>query len=299
MSARKLLKHAWIVGSRRTDAPVAKPPANFSEAVEEVKQWNEALKSPNGAGSFRTSTRSNVASPMPSRRDPPLRSVHNDQQSVGLLTPAKGPLSLAKPKHAAEAFRSPESTGMLTYSPIGDILTELGDDNWDDDFATAISPSALHLPQFKPQDNFGGMLSSDRLKAFASFDMSNDNSDNWDHNFEGDLTTIKGPRKIIEADNLELETIRPYKVKPTVITQNITPAVAPKKIGRKTSYSAPPRPKPAVRSQTDAKFVLPSRPPNMYREQSVEDYSDLFVDNDSVFNRRLDIDKVSNHFLIV
>jgi hypothetical protein len=111
VSARKLLKHAWIVGSRRTDTPVAKPPANFSEAVEEVKQWNEALRSPNGAGSFRASTRSNAASPMPPRRDPPLRTVHNEQPTTGLITPAKGPLSLAKPKNQAEAFRSPESIG--------------------------------------------------------------------------------------------------------------------------------------------------------------------------------------------
>ncbi len=112
VSARKLLKHAWIVGSRRTDAPVAKPPANFSEAVEEVKQWNEALKSPTGAGSFRVSTRSTVASPLPTRRDPPLRNIHNDQQVTGLIPSAKGPLSLAKPKTQAEAFRSPETTGM-------------------------------------------------------------------------------------------------------------------------------------------------------------------------------------------
>ena len=112
VSARKLLKHAWIVGSRRSDAPVAKPPTNFNEAVEEVKQWNEALKSPNGAGSFRASTRSNVASPMPPRRDAPLRTVHNDQQNHNLITPVKGPLSLAKPKNAAEAFRSPESIGL-------------------------------------------------------------------------------------------------------------------------------------------------------------------------------------------
>ncbi len=111
VSAKKLLRHAWIVGSRRTDAPVAKPPANFSEAVEEVKQWNEALKSPTGAGSFRASTRSNVASPGPIKRDPPLRNIHNDQQGPGLITPAKGPLSLAKPKNTAEAFRSPESIG--------------------------------------------------------------------------------------------------------------------------------------------------------------------------------------------
>lgn len=111
VSARKLLKHPWIVGSRRTDTPVAKPLANFNEAVEEVKQWNEALKSPTGPGSLRASTRSNVASPMPARRDAPLRSVHNEQQGTGLITPAKGPLSLAKPKNQAEAFRSPESHG--------------------------------------------------------------------------------------------------------------------------------------------------------------------------------------------
>jgi len=115
VSAKKLLKHAWIVGSRRSDAPVAKPPANFNEAVEEVKQWNEALRSPTGPGSFRASTRSNVASPMPPRRDPPLRSVHNDTQVANLITPAKGPLSLAKPKNSAEAFRSPESTGMYIW----------------------------------------------------------------------------------------------------------------------------------------------------------------------------------------
>ena len=111
VSAKKLLKHAWIVGSRRTDAPVVKQPANFSEAVEEVKQWNEALRSPTG-GSFRISTRSNAASPMPPRRDPPLRNVHTGQQMTALITPAKGPLSLVKPKNPAESFRSPENPGM-------------------------------------------------------------------------------------------------------------------------------------------------------------------------------------------
>ncbi|KAJ5051610.1 uncharacterized protein L3040_001385 [Drepanopeziza brunnea f. sp. 'multigermtubi'] len=272
VSARKLLKHAWIVGSRRTDAPVAKPPANFSEAVEEVKQWNEALKSPTGGGSFRASARSTVASPPPTRRDPPLRNIHNDQQVAGLIAPAKGPLSLAKPKTQAEAFRSPETTA---------------DDNWDDDFATSISPSALHLPQFKPHDNFGGMFSSDRLKAFASFDMTNDENDNWDNNFEGDLVTIKAPRKHVEPDSHELETIRPYRIKSTVVTQDMRPAPALKPPSRKTSRSDPPRPKSPVKAQAERKFALPERPATMYREQAVEDYSDLFIDNDSVFDRRL------------
>jgi hypothetical protein len=281
VSAKKLLKHAWIVGSRRTDAPIAKQPANFNEAVEEVKQWNEALRSPTG-GTFRVSARSNVASPMPPRREPPLRA--NDPQPTNLITPMRGPLSLAKPKNPAEAFRSPESTG---------------DDNWDDDFATSISPSALHLPQFKPHDNFGGLLSSDRLKAFASFDIPNDENDNWDNNFEGDLMTIKSSNTITEPDSHELETIRPYRIKPTIITQDLKPAVAPKGPGRKASLTGPARPRSPVKAQVDTKFVLPSRPAARYREHSVEDYSDLFVENDSFFDRRLNIIKVGVLFFLM
>ncbi|CAG8982195.1 hypothetical protein HYALB_00003631 [Hymenoscyphus albidus] len=281
VSARKLLKHAWIMGSRRTDAPVAKPPANFNEAVEEVKQWNEALRSPPGPGSFRTSARSSMASPLPPRRDPPLRSVQvNDQHHPGLITPVKGPLSLAKPKQSAEAFRSPETTS---------------DDNWDDDFASSISPSALHLPQFKPHDNFGGKLSSDRLKAYASYDNSNDENDNWDSNFEGDLVTIRGPHKPMDIDTHELETIRPYRIKPTVITQDSKPAVAPKSISRKASASMPPpRPKSPIKAHAENKFALPHKPPALlYKEPPpLDDYSDIFVETDSVFNRRLSIIKV-------
>jgi hypothetical protein len=138
------------------------------------------------------------------------------------------------------------------------------------------------------------MLSSDRLKAFASFDISSDENDNWDNNFEGDLMTIKGPYKNTEQDSHELETIRPYRVKPTIITQDLKPAVAPKAIGRKISTSAPPRPASPIKALAEARFVIPSQPAALYREQSVEDYSDLFVDNDGVFDRRLNILKVSN-----
>jgi hypothetical protein len=120
VSARKLLKHAWIVGSRRSDAPVSKPPANFYEAVEEVKQWNEALKSPNN-GSLRAS-RSSTNSPLPIRRASSLRKAHSDQQSSAMVTPAaKGPLTLVKPRNNAEAFRSPESTGTVLCTTLVEI----------------------------------------------------------------------------------------------------------------------------------------------------------------------------------
>jgi len=184
----------------------------------------------------------------------------------------------------------------LADLPLTNIST--ADDNWDDDFTTSISPSALHLPQFKPHDNFGGMLSSDRLKAFASSEVLNDENDHWDTNFEGDLMTIKPFRKNAEPENHDLETIRPYKVKPTVITQAVKPQPAPKSSPRKISTSAPPRQKSPVKVQPENKFLLPlKRPTNMFREHSVEDYSDLFVENDSVFDRRLNVVKVS-HILI-
>ncbi|EDO01239.1 hypothetical protein SS1G_03713 [Sclerotinia sclerotiorum 1980 UF-70] len=274
VSARKLLKHAWIVGSRRTDAPVAKPPTNFNEAVEEVKQWNEALKSPAAAGSFRTSTRSQqLGSPLPARRDPPLRSIHNDSQS-NIVTPPKGRLSMSKPKSLASSFRSPETAA---------------DDNWDDDFASSITPSALQLPHLKPHDNFGGLLSADRLKSFASFEFANDEADNWDNNFEGDLVTIKGPNTHVETDGHELETIRPYRIKaPSEI--DFEEDISPRSYSRKPSIP-PPRPKSPVKARAEGKFALPLRPAIMYRENTVEDYSDLFVDNDSIFDKRLDIIK--------
>ena len=105
--------------------------------------------------------------------------------------------------------------------------------------------------------------------------------------------TIQGPAKTVEPDSQELETIRPYRVKPTVITQNTKPAIAVKSTGRKASNSAPSRPKSPVKGQPQSKFALPSRPAVMYHEQSVEDYSDLFVDSDSIFDRRLNLVKVS------
>lgn len=180
VSARKLLKHPWIVNARRSDSVVPKKPTEYNEAVRSVQQWNEALKSPN-AGSLRRASRPMSSSPIPRRRGhPPV-----------LATPAKGPLNLAKPRLMAEQFRSPDNST---------------DDNWDNDFTSAISPSALQLPHLRPHDNFGGLLSSEKLKAYASFETVAEET-NWDDNFEGDLT-MKSPSLPPESD--PLQTIRPY-----------------------------------------------------------------------------------------
>ncbi|KAL7933205.1 hypothetical protein V8C35DRAFT_305189 [Trichoderma chlorosporum] len=261
VSARKLLRHAWIVGCRRTDAPVSRAPANFDDAVEEVKQWNKAL---NSSG---TSLRTSLGSDAVSR--------------ISSGTPSKGRLSLAKPRLSAGA-----GTGPGAFK-----LAELDDDNWDDDFATAISPSALQLPHLRPQDNFGGLLSADKLKAFASVNDLRADVNNYDNDFEGDMMTIKGPNNPLYQESQE-QTIRPMSRRmtapsktpsvPKVVHQgsrsNLDQAAALPNLARAKS---PPKP------HFGNKFELPPRPGAIYREQSSEDYSDLFSDDDSVFDQKV------------
>ena len=110
VTARKLLKHAWIIGCRRSDAAVAKHPSDYNQAVEEVKQWNKALES--SETSLRASTGSDSGSSQ-SQAPHSSRATAAEPHRSNLAAPAKGPLTLAKPRQISEAFRSPELAGML------------------------------------------------------------------------------------------------------------------------------------------------------------------------------------------
>ncbi|KAK5657364.1 hypothetical protein OQA88_3430 [Cercophora sp. LCS_1] len=266
VSAKKLLRHAWITGCRRSDAPVSKAPANFSQAVEEVKQWNKALKS--SENNLRASIGSDSSGPMQGHHGNGNRLLPSDPHRP---TPSKGPLALAKPRPMANVFRSPE---------LAD------DDNWDNDFATTISPGALHLPHIKGQDNFGGLLSGDRLKAFASIDGAREDSDNWDENFGGELQTIKGLRHWSDIDPQE-QTIRPFPKKTEKTAESKSSHGHKRQKSSKASGSS--HPKSPVKASFGSKFQIPPRPDVVYREQSVEDYSDLFADNDNVFSNKLNL----------
>ncbi|KAK0635153.1 hypothetical protein B0T17DRAFT_482890 [Bombardia bombarda] len=266
VSARKLLRHPWITSSKRSDAPVSKAPSNFNQAVEEVKQWNKALKS--SENNLRASTGSDNSGP-PMNSHLGSRFNSSNAHRSNLTTPAKGPLLLAKPRPTAEAFRSPE---------LAD------DDNWDNDFATTISPTALHLPHIKGQDNFGGLLSGDRLKAFASMESQREESDNWDDNFDGELLTIKGPGRWSEMDPQE-QTIRPLPKKTEKATESRSQHGHKRQKSRPSTANAP-QPKSPTKLQFGGKFELPPRPDLIFREKSHEDYSDLFADSDNIFHNR-------------
>ena len=263
--ARKLLKHPWIVNARRSDSIVPKKSTEYEEAVKSVQQWNEALKSPNAT--LRKASRPISASPVPQRRERP----------PSLAAPARSNLTLAKPRAIAEQFRSPNDTS---------------EDNWDDDFASAISPSALQLPHLKPQDHFGGLLSAEKLKSFASFETVTEEA-NWDDNFEGELT-VKSPMQVASSD--PLRTVRPYfseragkeEIKHTA------PIKSPK---RRTVQAIAPQKAGVVSAQTRRTRTneqKQTRPTLQYRENSVEDYSDLIIANDGAFDTRLLLSQVSS-----
>jgi hypothetical protein len=266
VSAKKLLKHPWILNAKRVDAVIAEKPTKYDEAVKSVQQWNEALKSPDH-DSLRRSSRPTSLSPVPSRKEKPLQ----------LKTPGAGKLGLTMPKTRpnADAFRSPELDT---------------DDNWDDDFASSIEPSALHLPHLKPQDNFGGMLSAEKLKSFATFDPVSEDPMEDERDW-----TMRSPVQISQID--PLETLRPFtpqKVKADINKPN------PPNTG---SQRQPSQPKAQSRRENGSKPAAPqvklrlnssTRPSMMFREDSVEDYSDLLDEDadDAAFQRKLQALKV-------
>ncbi|TID13675.1 STE/STE11/CDC15 protein kinase [Venturia nashicola] len=265
VSAKKLLKHPWILNAKRTDAVVTVKPTKFDEAVKSVQQWNEALKSPDH-DSLRRNSRSTSLSPVPQRKA---------AKPLQLKTPAisqSGFGMLPKTRPTADAFRSPELDT---------------DDNWDDDFASSISPSALQLPHLKPHDNFGGMLSVERLKSFSTFDSVTEESYDEDFNF----TTMSGPMHLQHLD--PLETVRPYtpqKPKTEVVKPN-HPNTGSQRQSSETKASilkepgAKPLSTPVLKLQKSG-----SRLPNLYREDSFEDYSDLLDGDtdDTVFQRKVE-----------
>lgn len=249
VSARKLLKHPWIVNARRSDSVVPKKSTEYEEAVKSVQEWNEALRSPEAGTSRKThKIDHHGAAPLPSAR------------STSLIDTLPSPPA----RSATDRFRSPESAE---------------DDNWDDDFATAISPSALQLPHLRPHDNFGGMLSSERLKAFASLDGSIVKSDDSFEDLD-DSSRDLGP----QPENDPLQTIRPYPVKPSTVQPSKAQGPSrrqPSKGSASALHNVP------ILTQNPGPPMRRARPEALYKENSVEDYTDLIMANEDVLDRKL------------
>lgn len=265
VSAKKLLKHPWIVNARRTDSVVPIKPTKYDEAVKSVQQWNKALKSPeNSIGRYDHAAP--AGSPVPSKADPQLQSRQRPLSSGPFTNMVK------------------ETVPQRLTADVHSTSEKLDNDNWDDDFASSISSSALQLPHLKPVDNFGGMLSSEKLKAFATIEPQPISSENWDDDYE-DTCTVRSPTRATRED--QDETVRPA-----------SPFKTNSSLQQLERFNMPPQ-KLALRNKAlESKISLtpdlylaraepPKRSSSLFREDTEEDFSDLIPEGDVALDERL------------
>lgn len=260
VSAKKLLRHPWILNARRSDAVIPGKPTKYDEAIKSVKEWNEALQSPKG-GSNRTEQRPGAASPLPSR------SERSKKPLIAGPTSIRTDLPPSQIRTNSELYRSPEVTQ---------------DDNWDDDFASSISSTALQLPHLRPIDNFGGMLSSDKLKSYATFERPPING--W-NDYPDDDTTLKSPLPVMKRLD-PLETVRPHSPNKNkdARTKHETAFKMPHRLTSqpKTQILRA----PVKLSQAAGRPHALKRTSSIFREDPVEDYSDLIAKDDVALDQK-------------
>ncbi|KAL1627655.1 Protein kinase of the Mitotic Exit Network [Neofusicoccum ribis] len=271
VSARKLLKHPWIVNARRADSVVPTKPTKYDEAVKSVQEWNEALKSPTNE-TLRRASRPLSSSPVPPRKEPP--------PPIAAPVPPQGGLRVKKTRSATEVFASQE---------------EEENDNWDDDFASSINASALQLPHLRPHDNFAGLLSSEKLKAYAtSFDTVTEEP-SAENIFDGSIT-LSSPPPLDYPEGLE--TIRPLsasKKRPDSGKSSRTNSGAQKGSQEPKTQFFRGMSKAAVVPPINPRISSFTKPTAAFRENSVEDYSDLIASDDAAFQKKLQFLKDRNN----
>ena len=284
ISAKRLLKHPWIMSAKRTVPAVPTKPTEYQEAVKSVQEWNEALKSPN---SLRRTSR--LASGL----------QRNSQQfpspsQMGITSPRRNPthvdhINIPKHRPNPESFRSTDVDR---------------DDNWDNDFAESISPRALHLPHLKPQDNFGGLFSGDRLKAFASFESIVEGTD-----FGDGETTMKSPLNLQHLQGLPSSFGPKEAAKGRSASSKSRSSASTSASNSRSSsnasehvehrYDAQPRTAflrsaSKVAQTPRARAPALARPAQAFRESTDEDYSDLMPTDDGAFEKKIQAMQYAN-----
>ncbi|SMR60717.1 unnamed protein product [Zymoseptoria tritici ST99CH_1E4] len=320
VSAKKLLKHPWIASARKT-ADVRKPRTEYDEAVKSVQQWNEALKASPPPATTKSATRNHASAA--SSRPPPSKALANSRtgskpsasgtigKSAGRRTslapasktpnasnqpPAKPAFRLGQRRpHAAESFQSP--------------IDNERQDNWDSDFESLSSGvSGLQIPdRLRPQDNFAGLFSSEKLKQYANLDAVSEMDgkvEAWDEEFEGDLT-VRSSMKITAGD--ALQTVRLFLPKDT--TNEEIKHQSPGRLAARTRRSSADGQLRNTSSdfQPKTQILKPASIPNMRRpnvpeprlspapisrinfceDEEDEDYSDLIPNDEDAFIKKI------------
>ncbi|GME49636.1 Cytokinesis protein sepH [Neofusicoccum parvum] len=203
-----------------------------------------------------------------------------NDSSVVAPVPPQGGLRVKKTRSATEVFASQE---------------EEENDNWDDDFASSINASALQLPHLRPHDNFAGLLSSEKLKAYAtSFDTVTEEP-SAENIFDGSIT-LSSPPPLDYPEGLE--TIRPLsasKKRPDSGKSSRTNSGAQKGSQEPKTQFFRGMSKAAVVPPINPRISSFTKPTAAFRENSVEDYSDLIASDDAAFQKKLQFLKDRNN----
>jgi serine/threonine protein kinase len=268
VSARKLLKHPWIGNAKRSDAVVSKNATEYTEAIKSVQEWNEALKDSPEGGAGRKNSRTSSGSPIPKDLRP-------------VKTPSRS--SVQTSRLPADRFRALEDTN---------------DDIWDNDFPTAIPGNRLRLPQLRPNDNLGGSLTSDKSKGNTTLEQTLGKENAKDDKD----STVRGPRRTKDHSPTKLaqppppggrvspnknagrgHTRHKSEVPKTKSKQTVAPT--PRKVSLPSSRQAtetarvkPVAPKPQIDASSSTR---------LFRESSIEDFSDIIEANEGSLDRKL------------
>ncbi|KAI0313237.1 kinase-like protein [Amylostereum chailletii] len=154
ISAKKLLRHPWMVAAKRqmnngrnareqNEGQAGPRPLsnyNFDEAVLKVQEWNEALKSPTRPSKHPSRNRDQ---PRPSTPDSPTESIFGASTSAPLSSSLLGQPAAANGRKVHAVSNSKSAPPLALPMPAVLQQPEEQTDNWDDDFEEGISFSKL------------------------------------------------------------------------------------------------------------------------------------------------------------
>ncbi|TFY74292.1 hypothetical protein EWM64_g9721, partial [Hericium alpestre] len=166
ISAKKLLRHPWMVAAKKqmsdgksaraqSDGPTGARPLsnyNFDEAVLKVQEWNEALKSPTRPSKHPAQQRDPAARrPILSPMASPTDAAFHVSSSIPISTSLGSQLSSASSGRKVPVVPVPKAAPPLAL-PVPAVLQQPEEqtDNWDDDFEEGISFSKLQGPSPSP-----------------------------------------------------------------------------------------------------------------------------------------------------
>nr|POE82371.1 cytokinesis protein seph [Quercus suber] len=294
VTAKKLLRHPWIMSTKKGDKKKA---PEHTEAVKSVKEWNQALKAsppnlntgvkvPPTRPTIRPASRSGVNGLRKTREAVPTGSVN--------ATQSRGPRKIQ-----SSVVASPPS--------------ENTNDRWDDDFeALSTGLGSLQIPdRLRPQDNFAGLFSSERLKQYATLDSTAEHSskvEEWEEDSERQVT-VRSSVNLAEGVGHGMDSMRTFRT-PHPAGHDSHPDgssgshvqmrrdvhESKERRGSKDSQPQTQILRLAQKPKHDTKGIqitaaISSRPTltstTKYREDLEEDYSDLVADDEVAFKAKL------------